>query len=435
MWFSRAGGRPLGCGHLGGLLVVMILALGAAPAAGAGGTSGGAGVPSPVSPKHSSRSHGHSPRPPSNPFTGRGMWIWYVSASNRGNLASIIASARTYGISTLMVKSGDGATAWSQFSPQLVRLLHAAGLKVCAWQYVYGAHPIYEAQVGAAAVAAGADCLLIDAESEYEGRYVQAQEYVKELRQRIGSSFPLALAGFPYVDYHPAFPYSVFLGPGGAQYNVPQMYWVDIGASVDDVYAHTFAFNWLYQRPIQPIGELAGNPAPGQVLRFRQLSRLYGSTGVSWWDWQQTSQRDWRALGQPVGNLPGLATAPTPPLLSLAGQGGIWAGDLVVWAQEHLIVAGQPVQVDGSYGPETQLAVEQFQSAHGLPVTGMIDPPTWQSLLVYKPVSVTWVRQGGKTLATTSRAGLHLSVPWSARLRARRDEIPADLGAGGRAAR
>src|SRR5947209_5067463 len=289
MWFSRAGGRLLGCGRLGGLLMFMMLALSAAPAAGATGPSGGATVPAPSS-RHSApvRPKATTRSTRGEPLGGRGMWLWYVSASNGGRLSSIISTARTYGLSTLMIKSGDGPTAWSQFSPQLVRLVHAAGLNACAWKYLYGAHPIYEAEVGAAAVAAGADCLLIDAESEYEGKYVQAQQYVKKLRQLIGTSFPVGLAGFPYVDYHPAFPYSVFLGPGGAQYNIPQMYWVDIGTSVDDVYAHTFDFNTPYQRPIEPLGEVAGNPAPSQVLRFRQLSRLYGSSGVSWWDWQET---------------------------------------------------------------------------------------------------------------------------------------------------
>ena len=46
---------------------------------------------------------------------------------------------------------------------------------MCAWQYVYGNHPIAEAEVGAEAVHDGADCLVIDAEGEYEGKYVQAQ--------------------------------------------------------------------------------------------------------------------------------------------------------------------------------------------------------------------------------------------------------------------
>jgi hypothetical protein len=360
------------------------------------------------------------------------MWIWYVSASSGGDLASIIATAQTYGLSTVMIKSGDGPSAWSQFNPQLVASLHAARLNACAWQYVYGSHPIYEAEVGAAAVKAGADCLLIDAESEYQGRYVQAQAYIKKLRQLIGSRFPVALAGFPYVDYHPGFPYSVFLGPGGAQYNVPQMYWADIGTSVDDVYAHTYEFNIVYQRPIEPLGEVAGNPPPSDVLRFRQESRAYGATGVSWWDWQQSSSRDWQAIEQPVGNLPGFTPPSGLPVLSPQGQGGIWAGDLVVWAQEHLAAAGVPVQIDGSFGPQTQAAVEQFQSAHGVPVTGLVDDTTWPPLLRYKPVRVTWVRQHGQTVAVASRAGVRLTVPWSAHLRARRYEIPPHLGAGTR---
>ena len=81
----------------------------------------------------------------------------------------------------------------------------------------------------------------------------------------------MALAGFPYVDYHPGFPYSVFLGPGGAQYNSPQMYWVDIGTSVNTVYAHTYAYNTVYEREIDPLGQVYQNPPLGQIIRFRQL--------------------------------------------------------------------------------------------------------------------------------------------------------------------
>ncbi|MBV8432164.1 MAG: peptidoglycan-binding protein, partial [Solirubrobacterales bacterium] len=82
----------------------------------------------------------------------------------------------------------------------------------------------------------------------------------------------------------------------------------------------------------------------------------------------------------------------------------------------------------------TQTAVEQFQTARGLPITGLVDQPTWQALLSYKPVTVTWVKQQGQTLAMASRASLRARVPWSAHLRARGYEIPRDLGAGGRPA-
>jgi peptidoglycan hydrolase-like protein with peptidoglycan-binding domain len=89
------------------------------------------------------------------------------------------------------------------------------------------------------------------------------------------------------------------------------------------------------------------------------------------------------------------------------------------------------VGIDGDFGPATQSAVEQFQTAHGLPVTGLVDQPTWQTLLALKPVAVTWVKQQGQTIAVAARGGtLRLGVPWSARLRARRYEVPRDLGAG-----
>jgi hypothetical protein len=393
--------------------------------------SGGAGIGSSPSRHHRSahppaRRHLRPAHTPVNPLNGRGMWIWMLGSSNGGDLASIIATAKQYGVSTLMIKSGDGTGTWSQFNPTLVQTLHAAGLRVCAWQYVYGDHPITEAYVGAAAVRDGADCLLIDAEAEYQGKYVQAQAYIQRLRKLIGASYPVALAGFPYMDYHPGFPYSVFLGPGGAQYNAPQMYWVDIGTTVDAVFAHTFVFNELYQRPIFPLGQVYDHPPTSQILRFRQISRAYGTAGVSWWDWQEAPVRAWRAISQPVGGLAGFQPDTTAASLGKGAQ-----GDLVVWAQEHLVSAGEQITIDGAFGPATMAAVQNFQQAHGLPVTGIIDPTTWQALLRYAPAKVAWVIRRKRLTAQAARAGEHLMlVPRSARLRARHNEIPPSFGAG-----
>ena len=139
-------------------------------------------------------------------LAGRGMWIWYVSRSNGGTLSSIISNARRYGISTLIIKSSDGPTMWSQFNPSVVSTFHANGLRVCAWQYVYGNHPLLEAQAAAQAVHDGADCLVIDAESEYEGKYVAAQSYITQLRKLIGQTIPVALAGFPVCGLPPRLP-------------------------------------------------------------------------------------------------------------------------------------------------------------------------------------------------------------------------------------
>jgi hypothetical protein len=356
----------------------------------------------------------------------KSMWIWYVASSNGGSLPSIISTARHYGIGTLIIKSGDGTSYWSQFSKSLVKSLHAAGLRVCGWQYVYGTKPAGEAKVAAQAAQSGADCLLIDAESQYEGRYVQSQKYMTDLRALIGPHFRLGLASFPYADFHPALPYSVFLGPGGAQFDMPQMYWRDIGDSPSTVYAHTYSTNTPYRRTIVPLGQTYNNPPAGQIKRFRQLRWVYRAVGISWYDWQSASSTAWQALRAPIKNL---ATSPQTvmPTLSQSGQGGISAGDLVVWAQEHLITAGYPMKVDGGYGPKTAKAVLQFQKAHNLPQTGQVDPTTWAALLRYRPAKVTWTKSG----ATAARAGSRaMPPPASARLPAVAYEIPPHLGAG-----
>jgi hypothetical protein len=359
------------------------------------------------------------------------MWIWELPSSSGGSVDAIVSQAKRYGISTLMIKSSDGASMWSQFNPELVSALHRSGLRVCAWQYVYGNDPVGEANVGVQAVKDGADCLLIDAESEYEGKYHQAQVYMTTLRRQLGYQFPLGLAGFPYVDYHPSFPYSVLLGRGGAQYNVPQMYWKDIGVSTNAVYAHTFLFNRPYKRPISPLGQVYNNPPQHQILHFRQLQRYYSPrNGVSWWDWQEASTKDWIGVSKPIGPIPGFA-----PVAGMASLGKGALGDMVVWAQEHLISAGEPVAVDGSFGPKTLAAVESFQLAHGLPETGVIDTDTWTALLRYAPAYVKWKaparhHRGHAAVATVASLAAGVPPPKSATAPDRGDELPGAPGRG-----
>src|SRR4051812_32012578 len=360
--------------------------------------AGGTQSPPPVS----------TPPPTGTAFDGNGMWIWYVSKANGGNTDAIIAQAKAHGVSTVFVKSGDGGNYWSQFTPGLVSALRAGGLRVCAWQYVYGKSPSAEAAVAARAVTeAGADCFVIDAETEYEGRYSQATTYVSKLRAAVGASYPLALAAFPYVDYHPSFPYSVFLGPGGAQFNAPQAYWKEIGGGVDAVVDHTSRFNRPYGRTIAPLGQTYDSAPPNEIVRFRQIAAAEGATGLSWWSWQHTTAAGWNAVGQPVDPF---TSAPAPDFAELAkGK----KGDLVIWAQQHLRGAGQSLTVDGDFGSGTQTAVKSFQAANGLPVTGTIDTATWQALLQHPPAKAKW---------TAKRA------PKTAKLPARRYEIAPSSG-------
>jgi Putative peptidoglycan binding domain len=348
-------------------------------------------------------------------FAANGMWIWYVAKANGGSPARIAARAKARGIGTVLIKAGDGDDAWSQFTPQLVTALTNRGLHVCAWVFVYGADPVGEARVSAEAARRGAECLVIDAESQYEGRYAQASTYLSRLRAAVGPDFPLGLSSFPYVHYHPAFPYSVFLGPGGAEFNLPQVYWRAIGTSVDRAITTTYTYNRVYERPIDPVGQLYRNPPVSQVLRFRKLALASGFGGVSWWSWQHASPRGFRAAGRRGLRAP-RNYAPTTAYPRL-DQGA--AGDLVVWAQEHLIAGGYlSSAATGKYGTLTARAVRSFQLAAGLPQTGTIDAATWQQLLDrLDPAEVDW-----GALRTHARRA-PAPAPASARLPALADEL------------
>src|SRR3954471_90340 len=322
-------------------------------------------------------------------FRGDGMWIWELNKSAGGNPIAIGLQARAAGLRTVFVKSSDGDTPWAQFSAALVQSLHAQGLRACAWQFVYGRDPAGEAAQGVRAVATGADCLVIDAESSYEGKYAQAQQYIGALRPQIGPAFPVGLTSFPYVDFHPRLPYSVFLAPGAAQANLPQVYWKAIGGSVDAVSAKTLAHNRIYGTPIAPLGQTYQSPRPDELQRFRQVWASYGAGGLSWWSWQASPEYAWETLAAPA---PEPVALPDPgwPVLSVKSK-----GDEVIWLQQHLASFAPALPITGTFGTQTAQTLAGFQASRGLPATGETDPATWQAVLSLPLTPVDWTAAAG----------------------------------------
>jgi hypothetical protein len=211
----------------------------------------------------------------------------------------------------------------------------------------------------------------------------------------------------------------VFLGPGAAQYNQPQMYWHTIGTSVDRNYSHTYTWNKIYGRPIFPLGQTYDHPPIPEIRRFRRLAQVYGAGGVSWWDWQESTEPGWTAVGQSLTPLSAPRPASTYPLLGSKSR-----GDHVVWAQQHLRGAGLGVPVNGIYDAATRRAVREFQTENGLTVDGRVGPATWVSLLSFPAARVIW--RSGPAFAASRRADgtLVLPRPASASLPAVRYELP-----------
>ena len=233
---------------------------------------------------------------PATAFDGDGMWIWQIEETEGGDLERIAARARSAGLRFVVVKAAHGKQWWPQFDRELVDTLHAAGVRVCAYQRALSKAPGAEARTLARAVGVGADCLVIDAEAEYERRHAQARQYVRALRNAVGDAFPVGLTSFPFVDVHRGFPYEIFLGPRGAQVNLPQMYWGLIGTTIGQTFARTWEANAAFGRPIRPIGQLFGGVRPAAVNAFRAQAAAHGAAGVSWWVWQHARAQDWRAV-------------------------------------------------------------------------------------------------------------------------------------------
>jgi putative peptidoglycan binding protein len=326
------------------------------------------------------------PRPASIPaFDGDAMWIWLMTRTEGGSATRIAARAKRSGLELVILKAGNERTQWTQLNPSFVSTLHASGIRACGYHFVYGRHPLAEARLSARIARTGADCLVIDAESDYKGRYRQAELYMRELRRLVGPDYPIGLTSFPYVHYHSTLPYSVFLGPGAADFNVPQMYWRAIGTSVDSIFQITYMHNRIYKRPIYPLGQVWMHPRPTEIRRFRALAAAYGATGVSWWSWQEGIARDFTAIGAPLPRLLAKPRDPGYPLLTAVSR-----GDIVVQAQQLLLSAGAKLRVTGRMDLTTRRAVAAFKRVRGLGVSSAVTASTWRALLAFDPRPVTW---------------------------------------------
>ncbi len=322
--------------------------------------------------------------PASSPFAGTALWIAQVAqVPGQVSPQQLAEQSRTAGIHTLYVKGADGSTPDPQLTPALLGALRMGGVSVCAWTFAYGLNPVGEAAAAVAAVRSGAQCLVVDAEGQYDGRYGAAQTFVRSLRSQLGSKFPIGLAGQAEVLQHPTFPYSVFLGPGGFNFDLPQIYWLDLHLSVPAAYAATIGSNSIYGRQVLPVGQLYGAPTSAEVARFRSLAGAYGLPGTSFFDLESA---------QP-GQIASFAPAPprsarhsgNPPVLRAGAD-----GDEIVWAQELLNGANARLPVGGFFGAQTSRALAHFQARHHLHADGVLGPATWKALLRQHAREPSW---------------------------------------------
>jgi len=251
---------------------------------------------------------------------GKGDWIWQMSSCQAAlgvaNAQGVIDYEAARGMQWITVKGADGGNtnSWTQFNPTLIGQAHAAGLKIFAWAYCYGnLYSNLQGEINAALTLLdqGADGLIIDAESEYEGQPAAAAQYCAAIRARFPNTF-LAYAPFPYITFHPSFPYIEF----GTNCNavMPQDYWADIGVSVGKMVSDMDSqwntwqngLNGVYTnaiKPIIPIGQAYNNVPGSDITNFVNLLKndatpatRGGYHGVSFWSCQHHNSDEWAAI-------------------------------------------------------------------------------------------------------------------------------------------
>jgi hypothetical protein len=235
---------------------------------------------------------------------GVGMFVWYVDEADGGSPGAIAARARETGLRYVLVKCGDGASPWAQFSTGLVGALQQDGLEVYGWAYCYGDDVDGELGVAEGCFAAGADGYVADVEAEYEGKAEAAEAFATGLVALCPPRRLLAYSPLPVIDQHQGLPY--------AQMNhvcdvvLPQFYSRALGDgwTPDRLWEQWDRWStrwraWTVPVPrIVPVGEAFGAATGDDVRALAAANRGRGAADAAFWEWGRARAEHWAAIAE-----------------------------------------------------------------------------------------------------------------------------------------
>jgi hypothetical protein len=260
-------------------------------------------------------------------ISGKGMYIWHLWTADGGgkNLNTLISKLKSYGVIWVVVKMADGDSYYYRSGKSLyswattnygsmdsvVAIFHANGIKLLAFQYVYGVphywgNPVSETDVANSILSVkGIDGLLIDAEVQYDTLYNRvdaAQAYCDSIHAHHPDAY-VGLTAWARVDGHNTFPWTTFLER--VNVNMPQTYWAARPTTPQNelsIMSSQFTYwtnRWVSlgdtaaDKPIMPIGQgeyfgYGNDVKVGEVASFCDLSQTtYNYPGVSLWEYSQ----------------------------------------------------------------------------------------------------------------------------------------------------
>jgi len=256
---------------------------------------------------------------------GKGMWVWYLSKCLNGNIDAIIKQCKTYDISYLIIKGGDGQYTWDQLKPALIKKIQDAGIKVYSWTFNYGLYkdvarkldvtPEEEAQVAINCLMMGVDGHVFDPEGHVENQPNNAQNAERMLKL-VRAKFPdkfLAYAPFAIIDVHRNYPYTTYGKYCDAV--MPQIYHGTMKRTPKDAIMRTYdnfmrwSKTWLENgqgdsvKPLIPLGQTYDNYeitppfilSPKDIKEF--ISAIHAYKSCNFWSFQHMTRVDcWEAI-------------------------------------------------------------------------------------------------------------------------------------------
>jgi len=230
------------------------------------------------------------------PPKGKGFFIWKIPSCEGGEPKKIAYTAYKAGLTHVLVKIANGiydynydTSSRKDLVAPLANELSKYGIKTWGWHYVFGDLPKEEAKAAIRQIRKlPLEGYVIDAESEYKGKYTPCRIFMNELRSSL-PDYPMALSSFRYPKYHMDLPWIDFLSK--CDYNMPQVYWEQAHNPGEQLARSLSEFktNVSPYKPVIPTGAAYGGsgwyPTSSEIIEFINKALSLGLSGVNFWSW------------------------------------------------------------------------------------------------------------------------------------------------------
>lgn len=237
---------------------------------------------------------------------GKGWAVWQIKRIYGGDPNRIAAAAVSQNIDWVGIKVNDGAANYNlrqlefmgvpipgayvdDLIQPLVDALHAEGIMVFVWGYIYLNNAVAEAAKSIERYKKfGVEGFIVDAEKEWKFMVGPARVYMDALRAGL-PDVSIGMCTYRWPSVHREFPWYTALE--NADYHMPQVYWLDAHNPVQQLNQSVAELKAKKDIPIIPLGYAYQNefngtrPTQAEMVAFHNRTLELGLPGNGWYEW------------------------------------------------------------------------------------------------------------------------------------------------------